>query len=96
MATQPVGPDGGAYDDLSALPDQVRSRVLSLAADVLPQVAGLPPAVRRVPELVVLQRDAGKPGDAGDLLAGNLSQNGSNLLCTWLIKRHSSYVTALR
>jgi hypothetical protein len=36
MATQPVGPDGGAYDDLSALPDPVRSRVLSLAADVRP------------------------------------------------------------
>ena len=35
MATQPVGPDGGAYDDLSALPDPVRSRVLSLVADVL-------------------------------------------------------------
>ena len=51
MATHPVGPDGpdyAAYDDLSALPEAVRARVVSLAADVLAQVSGLPPAVRRV------------------------------------------------
>ena len=56
MATQPVGPDGGAYDDLSALPDPVRSRVLSLTADVLPLVAGLPPAVRRVADFAPHRR----------------------------------------
>jgi len=56
MATQPVRPNGGAYDDLSPLPDPVRSRVLSLAADVLPQVAGLPPAVRRVADFAPNRR----------------------------------------
>ncbi len=48
MATHPVGDDTGPYDDLAALPDAVRTRVIALTAEVLPQVAGLPPAVRRV------------------------------------------------
>ena len=52
MASQPAVPDSGAgasaYADLAALPESVRSRVVALAADVLPQVPGLPPAVRRV------------------------------------------------
>ena len=48
MATHPVGSDAGAYDELHALPDTVRARVVTLAAEVLPQVPGLPPAVRRV------------------------------------------------
>lgn len=52
MATHPVDPDtgagAGAYDDLAGLPDPVRTRVVALTADVLPQVPGLPPAVRRV------------------------------------------------
>jgi predicted RNA-binding protein with PIN domain len=52
MVSQPSAPesgaDAGAYDDLAVLPEAVRSRVVALAADVLPQVPGLPPAVRRV------------------------------------------------
>ncbi len=48
MATHPVGSDASPYDDLAALPDGVRGRVLALTAEVLPLVAGLPPAVRRV------------------------------------------------
>jgi predicted RNA-binding protein with PIN domain len=48
MASHPADDRVGAYDDLAALPEPVRARVVSLAADVLPQVAGLPPAVRRV------------------------------------------------
>jgi len=52
VASQPVGPgpgpDASAYDDLAGLPEVVRSRVVALVADVLPQVPGLPAAVRRV------------------------------------------------
>jgi predicted RNA-binding protein with PIN domain len=51
-AGQQSGPDSGsdatAYEDLASLPEGVRSRVVALVADVLPQVTGLPPAVRRV------------------------------------------------
>jgi predicted RNA-binding protein with PIN domain len=52
VATHPVDPadagEPGRYDDLASLGETVRSRVVALAADVLPQVPGLPPAVRRV------------------------------------------------
>ncbi len=48
MATQPVGNDAGPYADLAQVSDPVRTRVVALAAEVLPQVPGLPPAVRRV------------------------------------------------
>ena len=52
MATQPVDPgsgaDAGSDDGLLSLPETVRARVVALTAEVLPQVPGLPPAVRRV------------------------------------------------
>jgi predicted RNA-binding protein with PIN domain len=40
--------DPAAYADPATLPEPVRVRVVALAADVLPQVATLPPALRRV------------------------------------------------
>ena len=51
MVTEPVPPEAeeaGAYADPAALPEPVRARVVALSADALPQVAALPPALRRV------------------------------------------------
>jgi predicted RNA-binding protein with PIN domain len=59
VVTEQVPPDGGedvASTHPSALPEPVRARVLALAAEVLPQVAGLPPALRRVAEFAPARR----------------------------------------
>jgi predicted RNA-binding protein with PIN domain len=59
VVTERVPPDGGedaSYADPSTLPEPVRARVLALTAEVLPQVAGLPPALRRVAEFAPARR----------------------------------------
>ena len=59
MVTEPVTPDGGddrAYADPAALPEPVRARLVALAADALPHVAGLPPALRRVADFAPARR----------------------------------------
>jgi predicted RNA-binding protein with PIN domain len=43
-----VSEDAPRTTDLGALPESVRQRVLSLTADVLPDIVRLPPALRRV------------------------------------------------
>ena len=49
---RPDGPDGVASDEsahrLEELPEAVRSRIVALAADSLPDVVRLPPPLRRV------------------------------------------------
>ncbi len=60
MVTEAVPPDegeeGAAYADPATLPEPVRARVVGLTADVLPQVAGLPPALRRVADFAPVRR----------------------------------------
>lgn len=54
MVTEPVPPPEPG--DLAALPEPVRSRVLALGAEALPQVAGLPPALARVASFAPARR----------------------------------------
>jgi len=50
MAAEP------SFADAGALPEPVRSRVVALAADVLPKVTPLPPALRRVADFAPVRR----------------------------------------
>jgi predicted RNA-binding protein with PIN domain len=47
---------GGSNRPLGELPEPVRARIVALTADVLPDVAKLPPAVRRVAEFAQARR----------------------------------------
>ncbi len=58
MVTEPVPPASSPHEptDLADLPDAVRTRVVSLAAEALPQVAGLPAALRHVADFAPARR----------------------------------------